>query len=141
MSRLGCTGGRGLLKQGSSPIFGAQTVSGARMREPTHLLFPRSRSTLVGAAAALALCLVAPLSGCSPVCPEGQVTCGDQCADLTSDPSACGSCDIKCPEGGQCNSGQCECGPGLTTCGNACVDLANDPDNCGECGHACGLGT
>lgn len=105
-----------------------------------------------------------PMCQCSPgetfcaidgfVLPVGQslVPLGI-CADLNSDPDACGACGRVCPQSnvrwsrGVCNYGICEldCGDRWADCnGNfddACeVDIFSDPENCGGCGIACAPG-
>jgi hypothetical protein len=91
---------------------------------------------LAGAALGLAL------AGCPPPCKSGLTLCQDQCVDLRSDVTFCGSCDsVPCSKGASCDAGVCACPPGQGVCGHACVDLSQSPDNCGTCGHACGAGT
>jgi hypothetical protein len=70
------------------------------------------------------------------------VPCGDRCADLRSDPEACGSCEIACGAEQVCSLGECAgaCGEGLTACDRACVALDSDRYHCGACDVACGPG-
>jgi hypothetical protein len=70
-------------------------------------------------------------------CPTNQVNCnGDFCADLSSDPNHCGTCDTNCGDG-VCVSGVCHCPDGLTECNNNCVDTTTNERNCGACQHRC----
>src|SRR5262249_41914614 len=49
-------------------------------------------------------------SGSTCVCNAvGQTLCGSACADLQTDVSHCGGCDVKCPANFVCSSGQCRC--------------------------------
>ncbi len=71
----------------------------------------------------------------------GCETCGgDQCVDLSRDPSHCGSCDTRCPAGSECVQGACSCAGGLATCGDTCVDTMADHGNCGGCEKPCPSG-
>jgi hypothetical protein len=70
-------------------------------------------------------------------CPEGQIRCGDLCADLGSDPWNCGGCGHACRPDQMCSSGLCACSGFLTDCGGVCVDITSSPMNCGGCGIAC----
>ena len=60
------------------------------------------------------VCQVAtPASGANSTggagnCPAGQVKCGNQCIDVTSDPSHCGNCNDRCASGQSCVSGVCQ---------------------------------
>jgi len=45
------------------------------------------------------------------VCIDGLERCGDACADLTSDPLHCGTCDEICDEGAACVDSLCESPP------------------------------
>jgi hypothetical protein len=83
---------------------------------------------------------------------------GLACADLSTDPSYCGSCDIACPAGQACQAGFCNgitsCGPGhvnsycnldaglsfLCCPGFGCIDTSSDPQNCGLCANPCDAG-
>jgi hypothetical protein len=68
--------------------------------------------------------------------------CADECVDLRSDSSNCGSCGTACPEGQTCLEGSCECPyTGGAICNGVCVDANNDSANCGGCGNACPGGT
>ncbi|MFO0708398.1 MAG: hypothetical protein U0353_01090 [Sandaracinus sp.] len=75
--------------------------------------------------------------GC--MCPTGQISCGGQCTDLSSDPLACGACGRACTGGQLCQDGDCVCAPGWGQCsfGGGCVELATDHAHCGSCGRAC----
>ena len=77
-------------------------------------------------------------------CGNGQVSCGDYCADLALDPYNCGACGHVCAEPGpyeqgMCIFGECEyaCVDGAVDCNGACTFLEWDPDNCGACGNLC----
>jgi hypothetical protein len=70
-------------------------------------------------------------------CAAGQVPCGDECVDLSSHSSHCGSCDKVCGTGQSCSNSQCVCGAGYLLCDGACVNPTNDSNNCGQCGVAC----
>lgn len=79
-------------------------------------------------------------------CAGPKVSCGADCADLTSDANHCGACDKKCAAGEVCAQGVCasDCGVGSQKCplGNqtACVSLLSDNLNCGTCGRKCESG-
>jgi len=77
---------------------------------------------------------------CVAECGPGRVHCmGDGiCADLSSDVEHCGGCDIDCPEGAECTSGECVCPTTTVDCGNECADLSASEMNCGACGNDCG---
>jgi hypothetical protein len=71
------------------------------------------------------------------------VACGRTCADLASDPSACGACGSACAPGQACLAGVCAetcAGAAGTLCDGACVSLATDGAHCGACGHPCPAG-
>jgi hypothetical protein len=92
---------------------------------------------------------------CSPQSPVQQTVA---CADLSNDPSNCGTCGLVCPAGTACVNGLCNglaaCGPGhagsycnldagpsfLCCPGLGCIDTSNDPQNCGACNSSCGSG-
>jgi hypothetical protein len=74
------------------------------------------------------------------------------CADLKTDPSNCGACNVMCGGGfGRCINGYCPsndpnaCEPGWKGCEGGptgafpftCTDLQNDPANCGMCFSRC----
>jgi hypothetical protein len=80
--------------------------------------------------------------------------CGGACADLTHDPSSCGTCGLACSPGTVCLHAACvpastctaatqwlpcDLGAGHqgTCCSGACVDTTSDGKNCGACGLAC----
>lgn len=76
-----------------------------------------------------------------PGCEPPETLCGEQCVDLASDESACGSCDTSCTANERCVNGGCICADGLTRCAGACVALASDPLHCGGCDLRCGEGS
>lgn len=80
-------------------------------------------------------------SGPSP-CPTGQALCAEECVDLQTDPTHCGGCDLECPGGMFCESGECQriCPVGDIVCDGECVAAASDLDNCGQCGVSCAVG-
>ena len=78
----------------------------------------------------------------------GLTNCGDECADLQTDPEHCGSCNNICEffkAGADCVDGVCEMGPcdqDWADCNwdpnDGCeVDLNTDEENCGTCGNPC----
>lgn len=96
----------------------------------------------------------------APRCESPEVSCGDQCVDLTSSPRHCGACGQACSSNEACLSGQCTptgnmtclfCGPGVPcingTCScegrgelcsmALCVDTAQLTFSCGGCFSAC----
>jgi hypothetical protein len=115
-------------------------------------------------------CMVCASGLCGAACPSGTTACGagkpPSCADLSSDPSNCGSCGNTCSAGQGCLQGLCapscgantfgscsggglpngggldcsHCGQIPSVCGNSCADLASDPRNCGTCGNQCAPG-
>jgi hypothetical protein len=88
-------------------------------------------------------------SGGGYTCPlpyESYTVCSDNnCYDLTSDPTHCGSCTNACSSGQTCTSGQCVgitgqtggSSTGQTVCNGQNVDLMTDNVNCGACGNVC----
>src|SRR4051812_12045094 len=73
--------------------------------------------------------------GGSGQCATGQMKCGSECKDLTSDQQNCGACGNACGTGQTCQSSTCMCTAGLLACGGACV--ASDASHCGGCSTAC----
>src|SRR5688572_11131576 len=73
-----------------------------------------------------------------------ETQCGDECVDLSDDPSHCGQCFRDCPSGA-CSGGRClsdpGCAPPTTSCGGECVDLRFSQDHCGGCFNPCGFGS
>jgi len=81
------------------------------------------------------------MGGSCRACSGAQVGCGDSCADTSTDPLHCGSCDNPCDTTSTCGGGSCSsCGGGMLACDNACTDVQTDEQNCGECGNACDAG-
>jgi hypothetical protein len=81
-------------------------------------------------------------------CEDGQVSCGDYCTDVASDPYNCGACGNVCSATGAnqyaiCVEGNCDyaCNYGTTDCDGTCVSLDWDTNNCGACGNVCGDST
>jgi hypothetical protein len=77
-------------------------------------------------------------------CSAGLRSCGNYCADMTSDPYNCGACGYVCEEPGPyewgaCVNGRCEyaCAEGAVYCNGFCTFLGWDSGNCGACGNAC----
>jgi hypothetical protein len=76
------------------------------------------------------------------------VICGDQCADLETDPSHCGVCGNACPMGDVCVMGSCVNGCVPQTCAGLGADCGQVADGCGgvlQCGdcvapESCGGG-
>jgi glucosylceramidase len=66
-----------------------------------------------------------------PSCAIDQVACGQQCVDVTTDPTSCGGCGIPCSAGQLCQGGVCACTSGLLDCNGACVE-----PGAGACGAA-----
>src|SRR5262245_4152524 len=71
-------------------------------------------------------------------CAVGQMKCGTECKDLTSDQQNCGSCGNACGAGQTCQAGMCQCSAGLLACGNSCV--SSDASHCGNCTTMCASG-
>ncbi|MFH1435484.1 MAG: hypothetical protein ABIJ56_07180 [Pseudomonadota bacterium] len=80
-----------------------------------------------------------PVADDGGVCPGGLTNCSGVCADLSSDPSHCGSCGHGCVLDEVCNEGECtsRCAEGLEECAGSCVDLMMDEAHCGACDHPC----
>jgi hypothetical protein len=91
-------------------------------------------------------------AGCVSSCAAPLTACGSRCADLSTDPEACGACGKACnqfigPIGDPsatevCVASKCQpaCRAGFSPCQNtlgACADFQNDPANCGACGNVC----
>jgi hypothetical protein len=77
-------------------------------------------------------------------CGADQVSCGDYCADVATDPYNCGECGYQCdPPGpneyGICVEGSCDyaCYEGAEYCDGECAYLDWDANNCGACGNVC----
>jgi hypothetical protein len=77
-------------------------------------------------------------------CGNGQICCGDYCADLADDVNHCGACGFVCDSPGPyeyvaCIDGECRyiCGEGAVYCDGVCTFLGFDPINCGACGNVC----
>ena len=94
---------------------------------------------------------VAPTS-CNggPVCTGGKQCCTSGCANVETDPRNCGRCNLLCPPGDTCQTGNCTApascngGPVCTgtdqCCATGCSDVETDPKNCGRCGNPCAVG-
>src|SRR5262249_49170135 len=70
----------------------------------------------------------------------GTATCTDGWSgDLSSDPTHCGACAIRCRESEVCSLGDCatECAVGLTRCAGACVNTDRARAHCGACDKPC----
>ena len=68
----------------------------------------------------------------SLVCGSGLTSCGNFCANLTSDQNNCNECGNSClTDLPSAIDAQC--------CSSTCVDVTGggDPSNCGSCGHSC----
>ena len=72
-------------------------------------------------------------------CTTGQLSCADECVDVQTSTTHCGSCNAACSTGQTCEAGSCQpvCSTGLTDCGGTCVDLTSSPKHCGACNTAC----
>ena len=68
--------------------------------------------------------------------------CGNECVNLATDPSHCGSCENVCAADLVCSAGTCttSCTGGTELCGQSCVNLDTDVLNCGACGEKCAGG-
>lgn len=63
-------------------------------------------------------------------CPVGLTACGQQCVDVTSDPTSCGGCGIPCGANKACVAGACQCSGGLSDCNGTCVAADAVPAAC-----------
>ena len=106
-------------------------------------------------------------AGCSCVtCPQGEIGCGYECVDPSSDPYSCGKCGNICPESATCIQSVCVCPSGQTLSNGfccpegywansgggccpipqtncwptGCTDMNTDNKNCGSCGNVCSGG-
>jgi hypothetical protein len=77
-------------------------------------------------------------------CGNGQISCGDYCANIARDVYNCGACGHVCMPPGPnelvaCNNGRCiyQCLQEAVRCNGTCTFLNSDHDNCGACGHVC----
>ena len=98
------------------------------------------------------VCEVGSTSMCTPPLSACTIGEGSYCADLAHDRNNCGGCNVVCPDGTNCNAGQCQTGPPPTGCepprgfcqtpdGPMCFDFAHDRNNCGGCNSVCPDGT
>ncbi|MEX1367601.1 MAG: hypothetical protein AB1Z98_31015 [Nannocystaceae bacterium] len=77
-----------------------------------------------------------------PDCDPGQVACGNQCADLDTDPSNCGDCGRSCviPQAiAACEAGECVlegCDPGYSECDGQLANGCETPVDC-QAGQTC----
>jgi hypothetical protein len=67
----------------------------------------------------------------SPACPPPKAKCGNECADLQSDPHHCGACGAACAGPGACKAGTC-CAPTETACGNGADDDCDGATDCND---------
>jgi hypothetical protein len=87
--------------------------------------------------------------GCSATCDSPNELCpnmngGNDCANLATDTSHCGACDISCAVSngtGTCSASKCAitCDTNYFLCGNACILPSNT--QCGSSCAPCGFGT
>ena len=85
---------------------------------------------------------------CVPaVCFRGWADCDQEpdngCeANIASDSSRCGACDVVCNDQEFCSEGDCvpSCPLGERLCSGVCEDIRNDPLHCGGCDSPCGPG-
>jgi outer membrane protein assembly factor BamB len=120
----------------ASPLawFGARATSGnifALMPQdylPSQVPNPRAIAAVCGWVKAGAVNDV--------VCTSPQVSCNNQCFDLTSSNAHCGSCAVTCTTGTSCLSGVC-CATGSVNCSGTCAATATDVNNCGGCAIKC----
>jgi len=78
----------------------------------------------------------------SPSCTSGQTNCYGTCADLQSDATHCGACNIKCASGKVCSAGSCtiSCSAGQNNCGGSCINTQTSSQHCGKCNNPCSSG-
>lgn len=74
---------------------------------------------------------------CDKVCQSGEVICGSDCSDLSSDANNCGVCGKVCQEDQICSSSECVCPENTTLCSDGCVSLKGNPLHCGSCDTVC----
>lgn len=93
------------------------------------------------------------LSACgSPIvgveCASGYTRCGDECVDLSVDPSHCGTCELRCAAGDVCGAGTCappgdsgtDAGPDGGDAGPDAGDAGPDGGDAGDTGVDSGDG-
>ena len=75
-------------------------------------------------------------------CGSGQTNCYGTCADLQSDATHCGACNIKCAFGKVCSAGSCtiSCSAGQNNCGGSCINTQTSTQHCGKCNNPCSSG-
>ena len=78
---------------------------------------------------------MAAAGGSVPGCSAGQMKCGSECKDLTTDQQNCGTCGNACGAGQTCQAGQCQCSAGLLACDGTL--RASDASHCGSCTTTC----
>lgn len=76
-------------------------------------------------------CIAGTCQSGAPSCLPPFVLCGPSCADLSNDPSNCGSCGVHCPPGAACSFGACTAFP---TCADG---IQNGNETAVDCGGSC----
>lgn len=73
----------------------------------------------------------------APACDQpGEMMCGADCVDTSSDEQHCNGCDNPCGANQTCEGGVCACMSPNITCGTDCIDPGTDEANCGGCVQA-----
>ena len=75
----------------------------------------------------------------APVCPSDKIACNGVCTETRTDNMNCGYCGNSCPEGKNCQNGNCavSCSSEQTSCFDGCFNLMTDPKHCGTCVNSC----
>jgi hypothetical protein len=116
----------------------------------TRTLATSSRRSLLGAAVAAALAIVAGPDEADArrkkrkkrkrgkKCRKGTIKCGKTCVNPKTNALHCGRCGNACGSSVACVNGACQAEQcPRDQCGKQCVDFRDDEAHCGGCGNAC----